>query len=57
MVHDFLTGRDAVEVERERVFKPLSEFPVFAYDKRQLENPRGFVVDTLPAVFQSFFAT
>ena len=27
------------------------------YDKRRRENPSGYVVDTLQAVFQSFFAT
>ena len=57
MVQDFLAGRDAVEVERERAGKLVTEFPVFAYDKRQRENPSGFVVDTIQAVFQSFFAT
>ena len=57
MVQDFLAGRDAVEVERERALKLVSEFPVFAYDKRLRENPSGFVVDTVQAVFQSFFAT
>ncbi|MBS1144955.1 MAG: draG [Proteobacteria bacterium] len=57
MVQDFLAGRDPIDVERERVGKLVSAFPVFAYDKRLRENPSGFVVDTLQAVFQSFFAT
>jgi ADP-ribosyl-[dinitrogen reductase] hydrolase len=57
MVQDFLAGRDPVDVERERAGQLVSEFPVFAYDKRQRENPSGFVVDTVQAVFQSFFAT
>ncbi|MGB4065853.1 MAG: ADP-ribosyl-[dinitrogen reductase] hydrolase [Azonexus sp.] len=57
MVHDFLAGRDPIEVERERAGKLVSDFPVFAYDKRRRENPSGFVVDTMQAVFQSFFAT
>jgi ADP-ribosyl-[dinitrogen reductase] hydrolase len=57
MVHDFLAGRDPVEVERERAGKLVKEFPVFAYDKRRRENPSGFIVDTVQAVFQSFFAT
>lgn len=57
MVQDFLAGRDPVDVERERAHKLVSEFPVFAYDKRQRENPSGFIVDTVQAVFQSFFAT
>jgi len=57
MVQDFLAGRDPVDVERERAGKLVSEFPVFAYDKRHRENPSGYVVDTVHAVFQSFFAT
>jgi ADP-ribosyl-[dinitrogen reductase] hydrolase len=57
MVQDFLAGRDAIDVERERAGKLVNEFPVFAYDKRRRENPSGFVVDTLQAVFQAFFAT
>jgi ADP-ribosyl-[dinitrogen reductase] hydrolase len=57
MVQDFLAGHDPIDVERERAHKLVSEFPVFAYDKRQRENPSGFIVDTVQAVFQSFFAT
>ena len=57
MVQDFLAGKDPVLVERERAHKLVSDFPVFAYDKRRRENPSGYVVDTLQAVFQSFFAT
>jgi ADP-ribosyl-[dinitrogen reductase] hydrolase len=57
MVQDFIAGRDAIEVERERAGKLVSEFPIFAYDKRRRENPSGFVVDTMQAVLQAFFAT
>ncbi|PKO36428.1 MAG: ADP-ribosyl-[dinitrogen reductase] hydrolase [Betaproteobacteria bacterium HGW-Betaproteobacteria-6] len=57
MVQDFLAGRDPVEVERRRAGKLVSDFPVFAYDKRHRDNPSGFVVDTMQAVLQSFFAT
>jgi ADP-ribosyl-[dinitrogen reductase] hydrolase len=57
MVQDFLAGHDPIEVERERAGKLVSDFPVFAYDKRRRENPSGFVVDTMQAVFQAFFAT
>jgi ADP-ribosyl-[dinitrogen reductase] hydrolase len=57
MVQDFLAGRDPVDVERERAGQLVAAHPVFAYDKRRRENPSGFVVDTMQAVFQSFFAT
>ena len=31
--------------------------PIFAYDQRHRDNPSGFVVETLQAVFQALFAT
>jgi ADP-ribosyl-[dinitrogen reductase] hydrolase len=57
MVQDFLAGRDAIEVEHDRAAKLVSEHPTFAYDKKRRENPSGYVVDTMQAVLQSFFAT
>lgn len=57
MVQDFLAGRDAIEVERQRAGQLVAEFPVFAYDKKRRDNPSGFVVETMQAVLQSFFAT
>ena len=57
MVQDFLAGHDALQVENNRVAPLVKRFPVFAWDHKPRENPSGFVVDTLQAVFQSFFAT
>ena len=57
MVQDLLAGRDPIDVERRRAEKLASQHPVFAYDKKRCENPSGYVVDTLKAVLQSFFAT
>jgi ADP-ribosyl-[dinitrogen reductase] hydrolase len=57
MVQDFLAGRDAVAVERERAGKLVDEFPVYAYDKKRRDNPSGFVVETMQAVLQSLFTT
>lgn len=57
MVQDFLAGKDALTVERERVVPFVERHPVFAYDRKRCDNPSGFVVETLQAVFQSFFAT
>jgi ADP-ribosyl-[dinitrogen reductase] hydrolase len=34
-----------------------AEDPVFGYDRRRIENPGGFVAETLRAVFQALFAT
>lgn len=33
----------------------VDRFPVFRYDRKAVENPSGWIVDTLKAVFQSFF--
>lgn len=57
MVQDFLAGKDALSVEAERVAPLVERFPVFAWDNKPRENPSGYVVETLQAVFQSFFAT
>ena len=57
MVQDFLAGRDAIEVERERAGQLVEKFPVFAWDRKRSENPSGYIVDTMQAVFQSLFAT
>lgn len=57
MVQDFLGGRDALTVETDRAIKLAAEFPVFAWDRKRSENPSGFIVETIQAVFQSLFAT
>jgi ADP-ribosyl-[dinitrogen reductase] hydrolase len=57
MVQDFLAGRDPIEVERERAGQLVEKFPVFAWDRKRSENPSGYIVDTMQAVFQSLFAT
>ena len=57
MVHDLIAGRDPLEIERDRAADLVRRHPVFAYDRKRRENPSGFVVETLQAVFQSFFGT
>jgi ADP-ribosyl-[dinitrogen reductase] hydrolase len=57
MVHDFLAGCDADDVQRERADALVRQHRVFAYDKRRSENPSGYVVDTVQAVFQALFGT
>jgi ADP-ribosyl-[dinitrogen reductase] hydrolase len=34
----------------------VSRFPLYRYDRRQIENPSGYIVETLQAVFQTFFS-
>jgi ADP-ribosyl-[dinitrogen reductase] hydrolase len=57
MVHDLIAGKGPIEIELVRIGKLLSEFPLFCFDKKRCENPSGYVVDTMKAVLQSFFAT
>lgn len=35
----------------------IDEEPKYRYDRRRMENPGGYLVDTLQAVFQSLFVT
>ncbi|MBK7415469.1 MAG: ADP-ribosyl-[dinitrogen reductase] hydrolase [Dechloromonas sp.] len=56
MVQDLMSGHEAIDVERERA-ATLVQTPGFAYDKKRCDNPSGYIVDTIQAVFQSFFAT
>jgi len=57
MVHDFLAGRDADAVRHERADDLVRRYPVFAYDRKRCDNPSGYIVDTVQAVFQSLFST
>ena len=57
MVQDLMSGIEAIEVERERASQLVQDHPVFAYDRKRCDNPSGYIVDTMQAVFQSFFAT
>ena len=57
MVQDLLDGRDPVIVEQQRARELVNQLPVFAYDHKRQDNPSGFVVDTMKAVLQAFFAT
>ena len=57
MVQDLLAGREASEIERERVASLVQKHPVFAYEKKRCDNPSGYIVDTMQAVLQAFFAT
>jgi ADP-ribosyl-[dinitrogen reductase] hydrolase len=34
----------------------VSRFPLYRFDKRKVENPSGYIVETLQTVFQAFFS-
>jgi len=57
MTQDLLAGRDVLAVRQFRADALVEQHPVFAFDRKRRENPSGYVVETLQAVFQAFFAT
>jgi ADP-ribosyl-[dinitrogen reductase] hydrolase len=56
MVQDLLQGANKAEVQRTRVASLIDHYPQFEYRQRRRENPTGYVVETLQAVFQAFFS-
>ena len=54
--HEILTRSERL-AERERASQLVKQHPVFAYDRKRCDNPSGYIIDTMHAVFQSFFAT
>ncbi|MGE5493638.1 MAG: ADP-ribosyl-[dinitrogen reductase] hydrolase [Actinomycetota bacterium] len=57
MVQDFIHGHSPVEVLHQRAHGLATREPAFVFRTRRRENPSGYVVDTVQAVFQSFFDT
>jgi ADP-ribosyl-[dinitrogen reductase] hydrolase len=58
MVQAFLVGRSRVEVLHEQVHQLIEQHPPFRFrGGKPRENPTGYIVDTLQAVFQCFFDT
>lgn len=57
MVHDFLNGRYAIDAELRHLLPLVAAHPAFAYSGRRVENPSGFVVETMKAVLQGFLST
>ena len=57
MVQDLLSGRDVQKDLRLRAAALVSAHPIFAFDKKRRDNPSGYVVETIQAVFQAFFTT
>lgn len=55
MVQDLLDGKSVVEVLHRRAHLLDRQWPQFAFRCRQVENPSGYIVDSLKAVFQAFF--
>ncbi len=57
LVQDGLQGRGG-ELLQQRIDQFVALYPEFAFrDRKRIENPSGFIVDTLQAVFQSLLDT
>ena len=57
MVTMALGGEEKLELLFDPVKRLIDEHPEFAFRRRREENPSGFIVHTLRAVFQGFFDT
>lgn len=57
MVQLCLTGQGSVLGLKTIANDLVASHPEFRFDKKRQENPSGFIVDTLKAVFQSLFDT
>jgi ADP-ribosyl-[dinitrogen reductase] hydrolase len=53
MVQDALRGASLRDVYRKRIRPLLAAYPEFSFRRRSCENPSGWVVETLQAVFQA----
>lgn len=57
MVQDLLLGAGRNDVLRTRIEPFIRQHPEFEFRRRHCENPSGYIVETLQAVFQAFFET
>lgn len=57
MTQDLLCGHDSRQVQDQRAARLVAAFPLFDYAQKRRDNPSGYVVETLQAVFQAFFST
>lgn len=55
MVQSALLGWNKLEIEKAWVNPLIKKFPAFQYKTEKIENPTGYIVHTLQAVFQAFF--
>ena len=56
MVQAAILGEPRAELEL-LAHELVQRYPVFEYRQRRRDNPSGYIVDTLQAVFQSLFST
>ncbi|MDD2774863.1 MAG: ADP-ribosyl-[dinitrogen reductase] hydrolase [Gallionella sp.] len=58
MLHDALRGADKNYLLHQHAHPLVARYPEYKFRAtRQIQNPSGYIVDTIQAVFQSFFDT
>lgn len=57
MVQDFLGSGDAIGLCHQRADDLVRQHSAFAFEKKRRDNPSGYIVETMQAVLQAFFAT
>jgi ADP-ribosyl-[dinitrogen reductase] hydrolase len=57
LIHLILNGEQNKETLQQAVNQWIERNPRFEYRKKTIQNPSGFIIETLQAVFQSFFNT
>ncbi|MEY4592780.1 MAG: ADP-ribosyl-[dinitrogen reductase] hydrolase [Pseudomonadota bacterium] len=55
MIHGVLAGESSVSVQEKIVAPFIRHHPLFEFRYKRIENPSGYVVDTVQAVFQALF--
>jgi ADP-ribosyl-[dinitrogen reductase] hydrolase len=57
MVQQALAGMNKKELLFGPVSELISQYPEFSFQNKRRENPTGYIIETLQAVFQAFFDT
>lgn len=57
LIHGALYGADKRELISGPIQTLLHAYPEFSYRPQRMENPSGYIVDTMKAVFQAFIDT
>lgn len=57
MIHLIFAGEVKDSLLQGPVEKLIRQFPEFDFQKKQRNNPSGYIVETMQAVFQAFFST
>lgn len=57
IIHGALYGADKVELLHGPIADLTTLYPQFNFRKRRMDNPSGYIVDTIQAVLQSFIDT